>query len=54
MSTDADKFLANQVVKLVPLPFLVLSAMSNDKFLANWVEIDMSLKLSDLVNLLKF
>ena len=35
ISTDTDEFLANLVVKLVPLPTSASSAMSNGKFLAD-------------------
>ena len=53
MSTNANKFLANLVVELVPLPTLASSDMSDSKFLANWVGVVLSLEVSGLANLLK-
>ena len=47
------KFSAYLIVKLVPLPTSVSSVMSDSKFLADWVEIIMSIEVSGLANLLK-
>ena len=53
MSIDADKFLAYLIVKIVLLPNSAFLAISNSKFLADWVEVVLSIEVSGLANLLK-
>ena len=50
MSTDADKFSANLVVELVPLPTSASSApfIDDGKFSADWVEVVLSIEVSNL------
>ena len=55
MSTDADKFSADLVVKLVPLPISASSAPSIDdgEFLADRVGVILSIEVSGPANLFK-
>ena len=55
MFTDADKFSADLVLELVPIPTLASSALSIDdgKFLADWVGVVLSIEVSGPANLLK-
>ena len=55
MSTDADKFLANLIIKLIWLPISIPSAPSidNGKFLAYQVRVVLSIEVSGSTNLLK-
>ena len=55
MSTYANKFLADLVVELVPLPTSASLAPSIDdgKFSANQIELVLSIEVSDFANFLK-
>ena len=53
MTTDADKFLADLVVELIPLPTSASSAISDGEFSADWVGVVLSIKVSGSADLLK-
>ena len=53
MSIDADEFLADLVVELVPLPTSASSGISDGEFLADLIVVILSIKMSGLANLFK-
>ena len=53
MFTDADKFLADVVIELAPLPNLASSAISDGKFWADLVIVVLSIEVSGPANLFK-